>query len=73
MLLMLNKVVVPTPFEDEAIAKRVEGLVTPVVVETKIESFAYGVEVPMPTVPSRPARIVVEATLSVVKYAVLEA
>jgi hypothetical protein len=74
MLLIENRVVVPAPLLDEAMLKRTRGLEKAVVVvETKIERPPYGVEVPMPTLPPYCARSVVEATLRVVKYAVLEA
>src|SRR5258706_378677 len=69
-----NKVEVAAPLLDEAMLKRIVGLVVmPVVVETKMERPAYGVEVPIPTLPPAWAKRLVEATLIVVKKAVLEA
>ena len=74
MFEMEKSVVVAAPFEDEPIWKRVVGLVMPVVVETKRERPAKALEVvPIPTAPPYCARRVVEAELSVVKYAVEDA
>jgi hypothetical protein len=66
MLLIENKVVVPVPFDDEPIAKRVLVFERrrPVVVDTKIERGAKGEVVPMPTLPPWIMNCVVVAPVS---------
>jgi hypothetical protein len=46
-----KRVVVATPADEEAMAKREVGKTTPLVVEAKIENWANGLEVPRPRRP----------------------